>query len=125
MTFGMPWKKNVQCGFCIEFDRISLIVDDASCLLFFIERPTCPGHGHLVLATLPWISTCFPCRPSVDVISTAIWWLEILLGGFTTYNVCENGTTQEDHVPSSRRVFYPDLEFLFDSHQRLQIRYPT
>lgn len=80
ITFGMPWKKNVQCGFCIEFDRISLIVDDASCLLFFIERPTCPGHGHLVLATLPWISTYFPCRPSVDIISIAIWWLQILLG---------------------------------------------
>lgn len=30
-----------------------------------------------------------------------------------TYNVCEDGTSQKDHVPSSRRIFYPDLEFLF------------
>jgi hypothetical protein len=32
---------------------------------------------------------------------------------FNAYNVCENGTSQKDHVPSSRRIFYPDLEFLF------------
>lgn len=38
-----------------------------------------------------------------------------------TYNVCENGTAQEDHVSSSRRVFYPDLEFLFFSNQHMPI----
>lgn len=30
----------------------------------------------------------------------------------SSYQVCQNSTTQEDHVPPSGRVFDADLEFL-------------
>ena len=38
-----------------------------------------------------------------------------------TYQVRQNGTTQEDHVSPSRRVFDADLEFLY--RHMISIRY--